>query len=48
MGGGSALKAELVQTMAVLGKPKETILQLRDNLEAPLVIPTILTTGTFT
>uniref|UniRef100_A0A8D8J666 Nuclear pore complex protein Nup205 n=1 Tax=Culex pipiens TaxID=7175 RepID=A0A8D8J666_CULPI len=42
-----ALKAELVQTLAALGKSKETALQLWNNLEASQVIATIPTTSTF-
>ncbi|XP_019530030.3 nuclear pore complex protein Nup205 [Aedes albopictus] len=42
-----SLKAELVQTLAALGKSKETALQLWNNLEASQVITTIPTTSTF-
>ncbi|XP_055523518.1 nuclear pore complex protein Nup205 [Wyeomyia smithii] len=42
-----ALKAELVQTLAALGKSKETALQLWTNLEASQIITTIPTTSTF-
>ncbi|EAT37498.1 AAEL010526-PA [Aedes aegypti] len=40
-----SLKAELVQTLAALGKSKETALQLWNNLEASQVITTIPTTN---
>ncbi|XP_058819266.1 nuclear pore complex protein Nup205 [Topomyia yanbarensis] len=42
-----SLKAELVQTLAALGKSKETALQLWTNLEASQIIATIPTTSTF-
>ncbi|XP_055585632.1 nuclear pore complex protein Nup205-like [Uranotaenia lowii] len=41
------LKAELVQTLAALGKSKETALQLWNNLEASQIITTIPTTSSF-
>ncbi|XP_055616153.1 nuclear pore complex protein Nup205 [Toxorhynchites rutilus septentrionalis] len=41
------LKADLVQTLAALGKSKETALQLWSNLEASQIISTIPTTSTF-
>ncbi|XP_065083337.1 nuclear pore complex protein Nup205 [Ochlerotatus camptorhynchus] len=42
-----SLKADLVQTLAALGKSTETALQLWNNLEASQVISTIPTTSTF-
>jgi nuclear pore complex protein Nup205 len=42
-----SLKAELIRTLAALGKSKETSLQLWNNLESSQIITTIPTTNTF-